>query len=528
MSIPLRALDKTHDAYDAEYWADLDALYRGGRAFRERIANFLFQNPVESDDIFIQRKREATYRSYIGPIIDHYAGWLFSGDFKVRAKRNNETIPTPPEYIPIREEAAEDVKLTDFLKERFTKSLTEQRSHWLCEMPAAKTTEYPADRSQFEALGFKKVRLSKVDAADLYYWEADDTGKLLWCSVHSVKKVRQSIFDVECLMVETWRIYDLEYCTTYRLTYKEGQRPRDPDKTFVPEVEKYRHGFLQVPLVTLYIPEGMWIANRTFDPQVAHFRLGSALDWSIKRTCYAMPVFHLDGEDADVRMGAGYYLKIGKDEKMTWTAPPTGQFDVISKEVDVQRNDVYRLTHQMAQGLDNNAETVGRSADSKELDNAATRVMLHAYGAVVAKAIEETYEIVSDAWGDTDTEWSIEGFNGYDTATAPQVIKNAQNAQLVNVPSPTFTKEVKKKVVVAILPELAQDVKDRIFQEIDDGVDAAGEHADLIAGGFINLQQRTGVDDAAKQAASKQSAIGPSGSAPKRSASASKSKGGNK
>lgn len=524
MSLTLEALDKTHDAYDADYWADLDALYRGGKAFRDRIENFLFRNPFEGEDVFEQRKREATYRSYMGPIIDHYSSWLFSGDYQIRAKENGKTVPTPMEYVALREEAQEDVDLTDFLKERFTKSLVEQRSHWICEMPVASTTPYPEDRGQFETLGFKKVRLHKVDASDLYYWELDAKGKLAWCVVHSIQKVRPSIAHVTCVMVETWKVYDPINVSTYVLSYAEGQRPKDQNIQ-VKEDTVYKHGFKQVPLVTLCMPEGMWIANRTFDPQTAHFRLGSALDWSIKRTCYASPVFHLEDGDKDFTLGIGYGIKLGIDEKMSWAAPPSGQFDVISKEVDVQRNDVYRMTHQMSQGMDNNAETVGRSADSKEIDNAATRVMLHAYGRVVAKAVEETYEIVSDAWGDESIEWSIEGFTGYDTATAPQVISNAQNVQLVNVPSPTLMKELKKKVAFAALPEMAQDTKDIIAQEISDAIDAAGEHADLINAGYINLTQRQSVADAAEQAASKSS---PPGAPPKRGASAKKPSGGSK
>ena len=494
MSLTLEALDVRHDSYTKEFWDDLDALYRGGKAFRNRIQNFLPQNELEPSDVYHKRKHNATYRSYMGPIIDYYAAWLFSADFVIRAHSDGKTIDAPPEYAELREDIGGDVDMKVFVKERFTKSLIQERSHWLCELPATKEKAYPADKAQFENEGFKKACLKKVDAEELLYWELDDDGRLEWCVIHSIRKTRKSISSATFTFVETWAVYDKENCTTYQLEYEKGQRPSDP-KTVVPETFKYKHGFLQVPLITLQIPEGMWIANRVYDPQTAHFRLGSALDWSIKRTCYSMPVLKLTDDGKDFTFGAGYYIKLGTEESMEWPAPPTQQFDAISNEVDVHRNDIFRMTHQMALGLDNNAETVGRSADSKDQDNAATRIMLHAYGEIVSKAIEETYELISDAFGDTDVSWSIEGMSGYDTATAPEVIANATNVQLLNIPSKTFLTEIKTKAAMASVPDASQGTKDLIRKEIAEGVEHAGDQMDTLYAGFTNIKNRTTVAD---------------------------------
>jgi hypothetical protein len=170
------------------------------------------------------------------------------------------------------------------------------------------------------------------------------------------------------------------------------------------------------------------------------------------------------------------------------------------------------MTNQMALGLDNNAETVGRSADSKSQDNAATRIMLNAYGAIMTDAIEETYEVVSDAFSDEDVYWSIEGFNGFDPSTAPEVIANATNVQVINIPSKTFLKEIKKKAANASLPELSQETKDTIAQEISDGVDNDQDMADILSAGYVPLPNRTSVSDAAKQAAAGAKAAPPGGS----------------
>lgn len=519
--LTIEALDVRHPSYDVEFWADLNALYRGGKAFRDRIHRFLPKNPVETAEIYEQRKQESSYRSYLGPIVDHYAAWLFSGDFKVRAKTaaDGETVDVGAEYAEFREDVGGDVDMKSFLKERFTKAIIEQRSHWLCEIPAAKDlAEWPGTKAEYDAAELNKASLSCVDATDLYDWECDSDGRLLFAVVHSLRKVRKSPKDIKRTNIESWCIYDTEFCTVYQIEYKDNERPANEA---VVEGHAYKHGFLQVPLITLCIPEGLWIANRVYDPQKAHFRLGSALDWSIKRTCYAMPVFNLEDETKPPVMGAGYYIMLGKDETMTWAAPPDGQFTTISKEVDAQRNDIYRMTHELAMGLDNNAETVGRSADSKQLDTNATRIMLNAYGQIVAEAIEETYELVSDAFGDTDTYWSIEGLSGYDTATAPEVIGNAMSAQLLQIPSKSYLIEIKTKAALATVPEASQDIKDKIRAEIAAGVMAEHELTNLSSADHAQANKQSADQIAAQRAAAAVASRKPS---PGKSASGSKSK----
>jgi hypothetical protein len=510
--LTLEALDVKHSSFDKDMWEDLYALYRGGRLFRDRIHRFLPKNPMERPDIYEQRKSESSYRSYMGPIIDYYSAWLFSGDFKVRAKQaeSGATLDeVDPKYAEFREDVGGDVDMKAFLKDRFTKALVHGRSHWICELPAATKYEvgqWPGSVAEYEESGLMSSTLRPVDACNLYDWEIGDDGRLAWCSTYSCREVRPSITDTKRTIVETWHVYDREFCNVYEIRYKKGERPR-PEETIPPKVV-YKHGFLQVPLVTLHIPDGMWIADRVSDPQKAHFRLGTALDWSIKRTCYAMPVFKLEDEEKPPVMGAGYYIMIGKEESMEWAAPPQGHFDVISKEVDVQRNDIFRMTNQMALGLDNNAETVGRSADSKDQDNAATRIMLNAYGSIVCGAIEETYELISDAWGDTETYWSIEGFNGYDTATPGEVIAIAQAAQLLNIPSLAYLVEIKSKAAISTIPEASQDVKDLIRKQIAEGVTTNSDMMDLLSAGYTSLQNRQSIKDV-KDLASQKTASKP-------------------
>ena len=466
----LATLDTKHPCYDADRWCQLDALAKGGKDFKALIGTFLPQNPVEPDDVYYQRRQQAHYRSYMGSIINLYVSWLFAAKFNVKAYKRDTEEPIQEIsafYGRFQEDIGNETQLASFLEERFRTALTMQQSHWLIQLPS-NNGEEPKDAAEYEARGLGNASLTAIERHEVFDFEEDNKGQLNWIILHTCFDVRESWADDRNMTVETWRVYDREYVYTYQLRYKKGERPKDPNFD-VPQVgEPAAHGFKRVPIVRMRLPKELTIGEAVFDTQLEHFRLDNALSWLIRRTCYAQPVFNVEDGENPPRMGAGYAIVIGKEDKMGWTSPPTAPFDILQNSVDSKRDEIYRIVHQMAQGVDNNAETVGRSAESKEIDAAATRIMLGAYGELVSAPIEETYEMISEARGEADYEWSVEGFSGYDTATVASLLGNAGLARSLGIPSQTFHKELCTKVALALHPEADQRVKDTIRKEIND------------------------------------------------------------
>lgn len=460
----LENLDTKHDSYDPTTWEKARALYEGGKRFKALINEFLPQNPQEPQEVYSARKKVASYRSYVGPIIDYYVSWLFSASPSVRSESIDEF------YTDFQSDVGGDVDLVCFAKERMTEALRTQQAHWLLQRPQG----IAESRAEFYEKGLDQVSLRPVDREEVYDFEMSETGFYEWVLLHTISMPRTSLNDLRKTVVEEWRLYDQTNVTIYRLVYEKGKRPKDK-KTVVPATAPAPHGFKRVPLITLDVPEGLCVGQRTMDAQVEHFRISSALGWAIRRTCFAMPILFLE-DDTDVdTMGAGYYLKLNTNEKFEWASPPHTPFDIIGKEVDSQRDEIYRVCHQMAQGLDNNADTVGRSADSKEMDTASTRVLLQAYAKFVSEALEETFEAVAEARDEAALRWSVEGFTGFDMVAAGQLIGNAQLAQDLNVPSKTFQREIKTKAALALLPEVDHAVKETIKQEIAKACEKLGE-----------------------------------------------------
>lgn len=464
----LGILDTKNPSYDAERWCQVDALAKGGKHFKDLLTKFLPQNPVEPEDVYQQRRAQAHYTSYVGSIINLYASWLFAAGFAVNAYERGTDEPAKvvaPFYGAFQENVGNETQLRTFMKDRFRAAITNHQSAWLIELPSNEGVDAKL-LVDYEERGLGNATLKAVERHELFDWEEDEDGTLNWALVHTCFDTRASWAEARDTTIETWRVYDRTSVYTYQLKYKKGSRPHDQNLE-VPKIgEAAPHGFKRVPLVRMHVPKELTIGEQTFDSQLEHFRQDNALSWLSRRTCYAQPVFNVEDGENPPRMGAGYAVVIGKDDKMGWTSPPVAPFDILQKNVDAKRDEIYRVVHQMAQGLDNNAETVGRSADSKEIDAAATRIMLNAYGEIVAKTIEETYEMISEARGEKAYEWSVEGFSGYDTATVSSLIANAQSARLLGIPSQTFHKELCTKVALALHPEADQRVKDSIRSEI--------------------------------------------------------------
>lgn len=462
-------LEQTNDCYDAARWDELDALAKGGKRFHKLITKFLPQNPQEPEGRYEFRKRTAKYHSYVGSIINLYSSWLFISGFDAKAYAKDSPDPLPtvdPWYGQFQDNVGSGTNLKSFMKERFREAMTKGKAVWLAELP--KTPDdapNDLDRATYDKLGLGNATLTSVDPACLLDWECDDEGHFVWAIIKECWNERASWNVKRNIIVERWRIFTETDVHTFEFRRDKNTQPSSNDQ--IRDLGAVSHGFKRVPLLVLQLPEEMCVGEQTYDAQLAHFQHDAALSFALKMTCYPMLVVKTMDEQKPPRVGTGYALMIGTEEDISWVAPSAESFQTMAKDRDQKRDEIFRVVHQMAQGLDNNAETVGRSADSKEIDAAATRIMLNAYGESVGKAIEETFELISEARGDSDYKWSVEGFSGYDTATVGALLAAIEKAKELGVPSNTFLREISKKAALALVPELGPSVKHVIRSEID-------------------------------------------------------------
>lgn len=463
-------LQQTHDSYDADLWADYEALYAGGKKFFARIARFLPSNPQEPAAVHAARKREAHYRCYVGGIVDYFASFLFASALVLRAKRkgSKDAIDADPFYAAWKEDCdGQDNDVHLFLRLRVIEALNKRCAWWLVEMPVPPEGMAAESLKEWKEQGRGNGKVRALSADQVLDWEVDDDGFLLWAIVLSVKVTRANPADKRETVVERYDVYDRENVERFELTYQKTKKPAS--NVDVASKGKHPHGFSRVPLVNVDVGDALWLTNRVASPQLEHFRLSCAMGWGIRRTCYAMPVINVEDQQKPPTMGAGYYVMIGLKETFNWAAPPSTPFAAIRETVKDEKDEIYRVVHQMAMGVDNNAAAVGRSAESKEIDSAAVKVVLDALGKIVRESVERTLSLLSEARGE-DYDWAVSGLDDFANANLADLVASALGIQTLSLPSPTLHREWAKRLADAAVPDAEQSVKDTIAKELEENI----------------------------------------------------------
>lgn len=464
-----KELNSKHSSYDCEVSSRYQQLYQGGKVFRDNITCFLPKNRQEQDDVYHMRCKQAPYIPHVGAIIDQYGATIFSAPYTIRATKNNSEAKLDDFYAEFKEDV--DTKGTDlssFFKERFQESLVKGQSYWLVESPTAPSEIQEINelnRLQWMELGLDRIRLAPIPAENLFDWECDLRGELEWCVIYSTSCYRPAP-GAELLYVKTWKVYTRDEISVYQLEHTVKNPPND--ETNIPLVEQYKHNLPGVPLLSLCLPAGLWLMDRTSDAQLEHFRLSAAQAWLFRRTAYPMGVFKLKDADSLPQTGAGQALIMGSEEEFDWKEPGGASFAAFENRIKSAENTIYKIAVQMAMGIDNSGAALGRSADSKQVDMMAADICLRAYAVLIKEALEKTYEFVSNARGEYDLKFSIEDLNQFSLVDVTTLVTNATAAKTLGIQSETFWKELYKRIAIAQLPsDTKQDIKDLIRQEID-------------------------------------------------------------
>lgn len=476
----IATLQQKHPTYDADRWRQYEALYRGGEAFRSCIESFLPQNPAENPEVHKARLGAAKYTNYVGPIVDWFAARLMSGTVTAKADGAPDWYDGWKASV---DGAGTD--LVDFVRARFVDACVKGRSWWTVELPEDGGPP-PVNAAEYEERRLGDVLLRAIPRESVLDWDTDAQGNLLWAIVYEEERPRLSPRDERGTTVHRWTVYEPDEISVYEVAIADG-KALDPKTDLEPVVRKNELG--RVPLLPLGFDGvravhasaphrrpislsqseifGLWPLNRLAEPQVAHFQLEASLEWSIRRTCFSMPVFTGASETtAPPTMGAGYYIKIGVGEKFEWTAPPVAHLAATEGRVQARKDEIYRVALQMAQGVDNNAAAIGRSGQSKLADAASTDALLVVYGALVREAVQRTYELVCAARGEL-LKWVVSGLDSFSPTDAGLLVATGVQVQAMQIASPTFKREFDKRVVRSLLPNVDEATRTAIESEID-------------------------------------------------------------
>lgn len=470
----IELLQQQHPEFDGERLLDLVALYRGGKCFSARVQRFVPQNDYEPEGRYLKRLGAARYFNYLGPIIDRFASALIQVPPSI-AKSGDEPIG---DYLKAWQADVDGLgtDLSELARETITDALMKRRTFVAVERP----TGVAQNAKEWNELGLGNIRIRELETQCVIDWSSNEgTGELEWLIHHECEKPRVSPTEKRHLTVETWTIYNKQTVDKYQIAYEHGNRPGI--ETEVPLLSSETHGLERVPVVVFEVSEGMWLAERAHDAQVEHFTQRSALNWALKASCFAIPIFHIQDSNVPPVMGTGTGMMLGPEDSVTWFAPPDAPFQVMAASIESCREELYRIVHQMADGVSSSASNSAKSAKSKQADLIATKSILEAYAVILRDVLQRIVDLVCSMRGDKSDELSIAGLDKFSEVDILDLFTSIETANRIGMPSETFQLRQRELMLDTLMPQLSEEARSSILEELKGGLAELKKQNDLDA-----------------------------------------------
>jgi len=408
---------------------------------------------------------------YIGQIVRSIAGSLFAAPYSVQAKQGGEDTTLDSFYNEFKEDCdGNGTDLTSFFKDRFRSALVNGASFWMMKMPSAQDDQSTMTREDWIARGLDRATIHALDATDVHDWEIGDDGAFAWVKLYSCTSMKPDP-SADAVVMHEWRIFFRDHVDVYRIDDKSLKRANH--KTDVPLHSQYDHGFDSVPILSMRLPDGLWLLDAASDAQVEHFRLSSAQGWTLRRCAYPVAVFNIANDSDPPMIKRGFAITIGHDDKFSFVEPSGVSLEAMSKAIESKKNEIYRIAQQIAMSADATASAVGRSGLSKMQDAEASNSCLRDYGFYARGAIEATFEFISNSRGDYGLVFSIEGLDSFSAGDLDSVAECVAKVEGLGLSSesPTFMIESHCRLAKLALPtDTRQDVHEQIRQEITESL----------------------------------------------------------
>lgn len=473
MTIDYATLTQRKSDVDLERIRDIRALFEGGKLLDLRIDKLIPKGM--SDDAVVTRKKRSLatqyYRNYLANAINYYADFLFSYPISIRATDLDGYTVSLPDYISALANDCDgnQTDLHDMMKGCFKEAANSGFCFWAVEFPAI-TEDAPEDLEAFEKLGFNEAIIRPFDAEEVLDWDCDELGALLWVKTCQVKQFRKGPLSSVLLTQETYRIYDREAISTLVIEYDSKKPPKPGDQFPNPAVAPHRFPG-EVPMVCLQMQPGHWLGNNLRTHQIANLHAVLRVAWLAGTIAFAVPVINSDSPDIAGMFGTGYAIKIGQEDKYSYSIPAADCLDIQQDIEKKTKDELFRCAGLNFLGVDNNSMGLVRSARSRAFDADIGHTQLKSFASAIRTALEKTLSFVARGRGEDSLTFSAEDFEQLDSYDLDGLVKITAELKAVSIPSPTLMREMYKEISAHFGNDLSEHVKEQIRREIDSAPD---------------------------------------------------------
>lgn len=474
-----------HLEYNANLWAKCRAFYAGGESLLgdKKLLQQVFPRHLHEEDfVYDERVSRAYYIPYAGEIVDAIVAALFGEPLSV------EIEPTPdPFYDEFFKDtsppAGRKTPLNDLAKKQVLTALLCRKSWTLVDLPdVPPDVGAPASLADQEKAGTLDAYACALDPEMVLDWEETEDGELTWVLVLHVERKRDGLESTRNKVREEYTEYTADGWKRYFIEYKVGKPPQDTDDVAL--LDEGPLSFGRVPMVRLDLGEGLWCMGKIISIAIAHFNLRNALSWAELKSLFPLLAAYLGGEEVlnaatedpnralNQKYGQGRIAQFGEKDRLEYTTPDAAPYSIAMQDLNGLRDEMHRVLHHMALSVDNSAAALQRSGVSKQVDQAATAVILRAIGQLVRDHVEEVYEMVREGRGDKEwTSVAARGMEKFNEQAVEVLVEQATTVDAVSIPSATFKRRWCFQLARRLLGDNAtEEDLEQIAEELEENI----------------------------------------------------------
>ena len=514
-----KLLTQVNSQYKSEIWAELQALYEGGYSVVEKSNKFIPPLTGEHPARYQERTRAACYLNYIGQIVDFFAAGLFAKGVIVLPPGDAEDTTTPGSTADLefynsfaRNADRKGNSFTGVLREAFTSAILKKRGAVAVDFPAGEALAMSRADEQF--FGEPLPYCYSIPVENIFDWKYGEDGELDWIILHDVKQERLEPEDSRDKKHHEFRIWRRQQGVVYWQLFKS--EPYDDDHPIkedieIPLVDTGVTTFKRIPIIFIDIPHGLWVGNKAGPGALEHFQRRSTLVSAENRSMVAIPYVALGpemsapgdplpseaamdparGDDPVLKFHRDGFLVLGAGDKVGYAEPEGRAYELVNNQLTELKDELFRVSHQMAASVSNRPSSLSRSGDSKEEDRRVEAIVLGAYADIMRPVAARIYETIAQARGDT-VFWTVHGLDNFEKEDRGRLVSEATQLQVIAIPSPTFKKTYMTQLAVKLIAGAPAETVEQVRREIADAVESEVVSSDVPGDMEKNLSEATG------------------------------------
>lgn len=499
MSVKYSLLNTKHPEYCECKLLKNHCLYWAGEELRNNIRMFLPQQQFENALNYKNRLENASYKNFFASIINSYVSELFSKTISCIPAADADDPTTPGENIDNEEDfyyqfsKNADLKgnsFTTVLEEILTEALVHNKAYVFIDFP--KPEIEPKNLLEEEKLGISRAYIYTLPTEVVIDWEKDDEGEFTFVVIKTEYCKRKSLLDqrkTKFIRFKVWtKTEDVVKWQIYEIEVKVDKEPKKDEE--VPLIDEGIASFDDIPIIELEIDSKLAIGDLISDNCVEYFQRYSALVFAEARNLFSIPVYHQSaeydgasinsttedvnrGEKSARQMRSKGFAVVAEKDKIEFAEPEGKAYEIVDNQLKELKDEIYKITHIMANSLTGTTKASNQSGLSKLMDNRSKTIVLEAFGELMKDFSTKIYNMISE-FRKEDIMWSCLGMDSFNlTLDRDQLLKEAIAFGQMDVPK--YSKTAKKlfltQICTQFLDYLTPNEQLIIKQEISEAVD---------------------------------------------------------